>query len=167
MPNSAPDANQALAQLLELLAARFPDAGTLPQVVGIHTGGYWIAQRVAAHLGVTAAPGEIDIGFHRDDYTDRALTRAPRPTRLGTAVQGREILLVDDVLFTGRTIRAALNAIFEFGRPARVWLAVLADRGGRQLPIRADFAGVELDLAADQMLRLTGPEQLSFEVCPA
>jgi pyrimidine operon attenuation protein/uracil phosphoribosyltransferase len=133
---------------------------TRPQVVGIHTGGFWIAERVADLMGLEQAIGSIDIGFHRDDFDERGLRQPTGPTRLEGIVEARTVILVDDVLHTGRTIRAAINAIFEYGRPTNIVLAVLVSRSGRQLPIQADAIGVQLDLPAGQRLKLSGPDPL-------
>ena len=134
-----------------------------PQVVGVHTGGFWVAERLAKMMGIEA-PGAIDIGFHRDDFDERGLRRPTGPTRLEGIVEARTVVLVDDVLHTGRTIRAAINAIFEYGRPTHILLAALVSRSGRQLPIQADAVGVELDLPANQRLKLSGPEPLTLRL---
>jgi pyrimidine operon attenuation protein/uracil phosphoribosyltransferase len=118
-------------------------------IVGIHSGGAWLAERLAADLGLTARLGVLDVSFYRDDFAVKGLHADIKPTQINFDVNGATILLVDDVLYTGRTTRAALNELFDYGRPARIMLAALADRGGRQLPVAADFvaARVELDEA--------------------
>jgi pyrimidine operon attenuation protein/uracil phosphoribosyltransferase len=131
-----------------------------PQIVGVHTGGFWVAERLAAMLGIGGPIGAIDIGFHRDDFDERGLRRPTGPTQIEGIVEARTVVLVDDVLHTGRTVRAAINAIFEYGRPTDILLAALVSRGGRQLPIQADAIGVELDLPAGQRLKLTGPDPM-------
>jgi pyrimidine operon attenuation protein/uracil phosphoribosyltransferase len=135
-----------------------------PRVVGVHTGGYWVAERLATMMGIDEPIGAIDIGFHRDDFDERGLRKPSGPTRLDGIVEGRSVVLVDDVLHTGRTIRAAINAIFEYGRPANILLASLISRSGRQLPIQADALGAELDLPEDQRLKLLGPDPLSLSL---
>jgi pyrimidine operon attenuation protein/uracil phosphoribosyltransferase len=132
-------------------------------LVGIWSGGAWLAERLAADLGVAA--GTISSALHRDDFGSRGLAKADHTT-LPFDVNGRDILLIDDVLYTGRTTRAVINELFDFGRPARVQLAVLVDRGGRQLPIEAAFSAARVTLKADQSLRLARNESgtFSFEV---
>jgi pyrimidine operon attenuation protein/uracil phosphoribosyltransferase len=135
-----------------------------PLVVGIHTGGLWVAERLRAALGVTAPLGELNIAFYRDDFSRIGIHPRVTPSRLPLAVDDRHLVLVDDVLHTGRTIRAAMNEIFDWGRPASICLAVLVERGGRELPIQADVAGRRLDLAPDRHVKLCGPEPLALEI---
>jgi pyrimidine operon attenuation protein / uracil phosphoribosyltransferase len=123
-------------------------------IVGIHSGGAWLAERLARDLGLTARLGSIDVSFYRDDYAKKGLHPDVKPTQIGFNVDGATIVLVDDVLFTGRTTRAAINVLFDFGRPQRVMLAALVDRGGRELPVAADFAGARVTLAPGQSLAL-------------
>lgn len=145
-----------VASLLEDLAGQIRSAcpDTAPLVLGIHRGGVWLAGALHAALELQEAMGTLDIAFYRDDASTRRLNPQVQPSKLPVPVDGRDVLLVDDVLFTGRTIRAALNEIFDYGRPASVRLAVLIERSGRQLPIRADFHGLELDLPATDQARL-------------
>ncbi len=110
-------------------------------MVGIHTGGYWLAEQLHAELGFTQPLAALSTTLQRDDFATAGLHKQRQPTRLPLTLQGADVLLIDDVLHTGRTIRAALNELFEYGRPERVRLAVLADRGGRQLPFAAQFCG--------------------------
>ncbi len=151
---------RALTEQVEALIAAA--GGALPAVVGIHTGGLWVAGALARSLGLDEDVGEIDIGFHRDDFGERGIQQRIRPTRIPGTLEGRPVLLVDDVIHTGRTVRAALNAIFEFGRPDRVWLAALVARPGRQLPIQPDAVGAELDLPEEVRVRLSGPDPLEL-----
>ena len=123
-------------------------------VLGIWSGGAWLAERLCADLALPAKPGVISSTLHRDDFGERGLGRGTDPTKIPFAVDGAHILLVDDVLFTGRTVRAVLNELFDFGRPASVTLAVLVDRGGRQLPVAAAFAAARITLPAAQRLSL-------------
>ena len=123
-------------------------------IVGIHSGGAWLAERLAADLGLQGRLGFIDVSFYRDDYAKKGLHPDVKPTQIGFNVDGATIVLVDDVLYTGRTTRAAINVLFDFGRPARIMLAALADRAGRELPVAADFVGVHADLAPGQSLSL-------------
>ncbi len=112
-----------------------------PALVGIYSGGVWLAQRLHELLGLSQELGRIDVSFYRDDFSEKGLHPQPQKTVIPFDVEGRHIILVDDVLYTGRTTRAALNELFDYGRPARVDLAVLVDRGGRELPIAATFCG--------------------------
>jgi pyrimidine operon attenuation protein/uracil phosphoribosyltransferase len=123
-------------------------------IVGIHSGGAWLAERLAADLGLQARLGFIDISFYRDDYAHKGLHPEVKSTRIDFDVDGAPILLVDDVLFTGRTVRAAVNVLFDYGRPRRIMLAVLAERDGRELPVAADFAGARTTLKPGQSLKL-------------
>ena len=122
-------------------------------LVGIWSGGAWLAERLQADLGLAGRHGVISSTLHRDDFGSRGLGD-PAPTELPFAIEGRHIVLIDDVLYTGRTIRAVLNELYDFGRPASVQLAVLVDRGGRELPIAAAFAAARIVLPASQRLSL-------------
>lgn len=135
------------------------------RLVGITSGGAWLAERLQKDLGLPGAAGVISSAMHRDDYARRGLS-ATAQTQLDFDVNGAHILLLDDVLYTGRTIRAVLNELFDFGRPAAVALAVLVDRGGRELPVQADFAAARVSLPADRSLELARDEQgrFSFKV---
>ena len=133
---------------------------TDPLMVGIHTGGVWVAERLHRRLALTSPLGVLDISFYRDDFTRIGINPVVRPSQLPESVDGRHLILVDDVLQTGRTIRAALNELFDYGRPASVVLAVLAERGGRELPIEPDVAGLHWELDQDRHIKLTGPEPL-------
>ncbi|WHZ10564.1 MAG: Pyrimidine operon regulatory protein PyrR [Burkholderiaceae bacterium] len=124
------------------------------KLVGIASGGAWLAERLQQELGLAGEAGIISSSLHRDDFAQRGLSGSSEPTRLPFDVNGADILLLDDVLYTGRTIRAALNELFDYGRPAAVRLAVLVDRGGRELPVRADFAAARVALPAAQHLAL-------------
>jgi pyrimidine operon attenuation protein/uracil phosphoribosyltransferase len=143
-------------------------------LVGIWSGGAWLAERLQSDLqalpgagtGLAGAPGVICSALHRDDFGERGLTSTVTPTSLPFEVAGAHIILVDDVLYTGRTIRAAINELFDYGRPASVALAVLVDRGGRQLPIAPTYAAARLSLPASQRLSLArGPDSgLRFSI---
>ena len=137
-------------------------------MVGIWTGGAWLATRLHADLGLPGAVGVISSSLHRDDFGERGMASGTDATKLGFAIEGQHILLIDDVLFTGRTIRATINELYDFGRPASVALAVLVDRGGRQLPIEPTFAAAKVDLPATQRVSLARGEdgRLSFAVKP-
>ena len=135
-------------------------------LVGLHTGGVWLARRLAEKLG-NPPIHELDVSFYRDDYRQRGLAENPKPSRLPLSLDGHHLVLVDDVLFTGRTVRAAINELFDRGRPQHVQLAVLIDRGGRELPIQADVVGQHVtDLKENQMLHLHGPDPLHLSLEP-
>ncbi|MBM6552028.1 bifunctional pyr operon transcriptional regulator/uracil phosphoribosyltransferase PyrR [Marinomonas ostreistagni] len=130
-----------------------------PIVVGIHSGGVWVANEIFAAVPTTEPLATLDITFYRDDFTQAGLHPTVGQTQL-PAIEGRHVILVDDVLMSGRTIRAAMNEIFDFGRPASITLAILFDLNKRELPIRADIIGEQLSLADNQRVKLTGPEPL-------
>lgn len=151
MTTQVPDAESLLAALVEQVRGRVKrDTG----LIGIHTGGVWVAARLHAALGLEAPLGTIDIAFYRDDYGRRGLSANVKPSDIHFDVADREIVLVDDVLYTGRTIRAAMNELFDYGRPGRVMLAALVDRGGRQLPIAPDFVGASMTVADGELVAL-------------
>jgi pyrimidine operon attenuation protein/uracil phosphoribosyltransferase len=124
-------------------------------IVGIHSGGAWLAERLAHDLGLQARLGFIDVSFYRDDFARKGLHPDVKPTRIEFNVDGATIVLVDDVLYTGRTVRAAINVLFDYGRPQRIMLAALADRGGRELPVAADFVGAHVQLQTGRSLSLS------------
>ncbi|CAN5426774.1 bifunctional pyr operon transcriptional regulator/uracil phosphoribosyltransferase PyrR [soil metagenome] len=148
------DAEALYATLAVKIKAALADAENLA-VVGIHSGGAWLAERLAADLQLSERLGFVDVSFYRDDYAEKGLHAEVKPTQIPFDVDGATILLVDDVLYTGRTTRAAINELFDYGRPARIMLAALVDRGGRQLPIAADFVAESFTLAVNQSLVLT------------
>jgi pyrimidine operon attenuation protein / uracil phosphoribosyltransferase len=135
-----------------------------PLMVGIHTGGVWVARELHRRLGLTEPLGVLDISFYRDDFTRVGLHPQVRASDLPVDVDGRHVVLVDDVLHTGRTIRAGLNEIFDYGRPASVRLVALVERNGRELPIQPDVVGAHLALESRQHVKLTGPEPLGLKV---
>lgn len=149
------------SQLRQLLSAR--DL-TDPLMVGIHTGGLWVAERLHARLGLKEPLASLDISFYRDDFSRIGMHPQVRPSKIPSGVENRHIILVDDVLYTGRTVRAALNELFDYGRPMTVTLAVLIDRGGRELPIEAQAVGARIELKRSQQIKLQGPDQLSLRI---
>jgi pyrimidine operon attenuation protein/uracil phosphoribosyltransferase len=157
-----------VTDLLVQLAAQMRPRITLQTVlVGIHTGGVWAAEVLHAALGLATPLASIDVSLHRDDYhLGNGLKAGGRASHLPDNVEGAHLILVDDVLYTGRTIRAALNEIFDYGRPGSVELAVLVDRGGRELPISANYCPHSLFLPASQSLDLKrgADGQLSFSL---
>lgn len=142
-----PDAERLLDRLVDRLRGAI---GADTALVGIHTGGVWVAERLHAALGLPTPLGTLDVAFYRDDFRQRGLKPDVRPSDLPFEIAGRDIVLVDDVLYTGRTVRAAVNLLFDYGRPGRVRLAALLDRGGRQLPIAAEWVGDVIDVPQDR-----------------
>ncbi|HTD91959.1 MAG TPA: bifunctional pyr operon transcriptional regulator/uracil phosphoribosyltransferase PyrR [Burkholderiales bacterium] len=151
LPHPLPDAEQLLARLLDQMK---PVVGPDTGIIGIHTGGVWVAERLHSALGIKIPFGTLDVSFYRDDFEKIGLHRDVKTSDLPFDVEGRRLILVDDVLYTGRTIRAAMNVLFDYGRPASIQLAALVDRGGRELPIAADFLGGDVSLAVSQSLDL-------------
>ena len=133
-----------------------------PIMVGIHTGGAWIAEQLHSTLSIEEPLGKLDISFYRDDFTKVGINPQVKPSQLPLSIDDQHILLVDDVLYTGRTIRAALNELFDYGRPASITLIVLLDRNGRELPIQPDIVGTHIDLATNEHIKLQGPEPLAL-----
>jgi pyrimidine operon attenuation protein/uracil phosphoribosyltransferase len=151
-----PDAEE----LCQKLAAELkPRVGPKSAMVGLYTGGAWLAERLHPMLGLNTPLGLMDIAFYRDDYAARGLKHDPKRTKIPFDVNGCELLLVDDVLYSGRTVRAAMNEIFDYGRPASIALTVLVDRGGRQLPICAQHLGARVDVPAGMRLALKRDER--------
>ena len=146
-----PDAEKLCQELVRELK---PHVDAKTAMVGLYTGGVWLAERLHKELGIKTPLGAMDIAFYRDDYAARGLKHDPKRTKIPFDVNGAELLLIDDVLYSGRTIRAAMNELFDYGRPASIALVVLADRGGRQLPISAQHVGAKVDVPAGMRLRL-------------
>src|SRR5512137_356281 len=130
------------------LAARLREevVGRDVRLVGVHTGGVWLAQRLKEDLHVAHEVGILDISFYRDDFSRSGLNPSVKPSSIAFDVEGADIVLVDDVLYTGRTVRAAMNELFDYGRPARIDLAVLIDRGGRELPVQPTAVGRRIEV---------------------
>jgi pyrimidine operon attenuation protein/uracil phosphoribosyltransferase len=163
MPTRDLDAEALYQALFQSIQAGLAQAGQ-PAIVGIYSGGAWLAERLAADLKLTDHLGFIDVSFHRDDYAEKGLPAEVKTTQIPFDVNGATIVLVDDVLYTGRTTRAAINELFDYGRPARIMLATLVDRGGRELPIAADFVAHTLALPAEQKLALDRAEDGRFSL---
>lgn len=133
-----------------------------PVMVGIHTGGVWIARALHQRLHIQAPLGELDIAFYRDDYDQRGLQPQVKPSSLPFSTEGRHVILVDDVIMSGRTTRAAFNELFDYGRPASIVLVTLLSLPGRELPIQPDVLGQALRLAPGERVKLLGPEKLTL-----
>lgn len=153
------DAEALYRQLHQAVTPRVQQGAA---VVGIWSGGAWLAQRLQSDWGGPQVAGVISSTLHRDDYAERGLASGAGHTELPFAIDGRDVVLIDDVLYTGRTIRAVINELFDFGRPRSVSLAVLVDRGGRQLPIEATFAAARVSLPPSQRLSLDRDDQGRF-----
>jgi pyrimidine operon attenuation protein/uracil phosphoribosyltransferase len=151
--------------MADLLEQHLEQRGiTDPAMIGIHTGGVWVAQHLHRLLALREPLGTLDISFYRDDFTRIGMNPQVRPSSVPFEVEDRHIVLVDDVVQSGRTIRAALNEIFDFGRPASILLVTLIVRSGRELPIVPDVFGLEPPLAPTEHIRLNGPDPLSLEI---
>lgn len=161
------DAEALYAQLLPQMRALLEATPQPRHLAGITSGGAWLAERLQADLGLPGGAGVISSSMHRDDFARRGLSVSAQ-TALSFDVNGAHVILVDDVLHTGRTLRAVLNELFDYGRPATVQLAVLVDRGGRELPIEANVSAASVVLPDDQSLELTRDEQgrLTFVLEP-
>lgn len=161
MPNNPEQLITTLAgEVQTLLDARLQN----PAMIGIHTGGVWVAERLHQELDSKMPLGTLDINFYRDDFSRRGFNPVVNASEINFDLENKDILLVDDVLHTGRTIRAAMNEIFDYGRPASLNLIVLFDRGGRELPIAPTLCGETVELTDQQQLELSGPSPLKIEV---
>ncbi|MFM9912209.1 MAG: bifunctional pyr operon transcriptional regulator/uracil phosphoribosyltransferase PyrR [Methylophilaceae bacterium] len=156
-----PDAETLLDTLAEQIRAQLSDDSAL---VGIHSGGAWLAERLQQKLGGNIPLGTLDISFYRDDFSRIGLHPQIKPSNIPFDVENQHIILVDDVLYTGRTVRAALNELFDYGRPSKVTLAVLVDRGERELPIEPQAVGVKVTLEQGQNLELVRDDAGKFSL---
>jgi pyrimidine operon attenuation protein/uracil phosphoribosyltransferase len=163
MPNPELDAEALYKQLAERVKTGLAQASNVA-LVGIYSGGAWIAERLAAELKLDGRLGYIDVSFYRDDYAEKGLPAEVKSTQIPFEVEDATIVLVDDVLYTGRTTRAAINELFDYGRPAKIMLAALIDRGGRELPIAADFVADTIDLPRNQRLVLQRADDGRFSL---
>lgn len=158
-----PDAEILLTKLAAELRPRLTPGMAM---IGLYTGGAWLAERLHPLLGLDTPLGLMDIAFYRDDYHKQGLHHDPKRTQIGFEVESRHLLLVDDILYTGRTVRAAMNELFDYGRPASITLVVLADRGGRQLPVCAQYCGAKVEVPEGSRLRMKKDDagRLSLEI---
>ena len=159
LPNPAELISQMAIRLKAHLKHR---AISEPRFIGIRTGGVWVAQALLEELGNESPLGTLDVSFYRDDFAQKGLHADVKPTQISFDVAGATILLVDDVLYTGRTTRAAINELFDYGRPAKIMLAALVDRGERQLPGAADFVAAFTAVPAGQALVLKQADDGKF-----
>ncbi len=161
LPNPAELLPRMAAELQQLLASRGIEQ---THFIGIRTGGVWVAEALLAELGLDQPLGTLDVSFYRDDFTRSGLHPQVRPSELPFDIEDQHLVLIDDVLMSGRTIRAALNELFDYGRPASVILVSLLDLNARELPIHADVLGATLALAANERVKLLGPAPLALEL---
>ncbi len=155
---------QPLVQKLADQLAPLFSANDQPIIVGIETGGYLVARMLHQMLRPDTELGKLNITFYRDDFTKIGLHPTVNPSSLPTDIDGKTIVLVDDVLYSGRTVRAAMNELFDYGRPDRIVLAILVDRGGRELPIQADYVGQHITLGDDEQVKLEGDDPLTLNI---
>ena len=137
---------------------------TEPIIIGVHTGGVWVADWLQSTLGFEGKAASLNISFYRDDFSKVGVNPRVEPTAMPVSIDEKHIILVDDVLFTGRTTRAAINEIFDFGRPLSVTLVVLVERNGKELPISADIVGQKLELENNKNVKLLGPSPMILEI---
>jgi pyrimidine operon attenuation protein/uracil phosphoribosyltransferase len=167
--NTMTDYNLQIPELLNQLEAKITEQLSLrnihnPVMIAIHNGGVWIAQQLHQRLKIKETLGVMDISFYRDDFSQIGMHPQVQPSHIPVSLEGRDIILVDDVFYTARTARAALNEIFDFGRPHQVLLAVLIERDGRQIPLKPDCIGTYLPLPEGVRIKLTGPEPLGVHI---
>lgn len=161
---SLPSVEPLIEKLGQALTPYFSSPDSQPIIVGIETGGAWIAERLQQRVAPGAELGSLNISFYRDDFTRSGLHPTVKPSSLPTDIDDRTIILVDDVLHSGRTVRAAMNEIFDYGRPKQIILAILIDRGEREIPIQADFVGATLELDPGSHIKLEGPDPLRLVI---
>jgi pyrimidine operon attenuation protein/uracil phosphoribosyltransferase len=161
MNTPVPKPDVLIRSMADGLAAALP---TDPIMIGIHTGGVWIARQLHTLLGLATPLGSININFYRDDFSRIGLHPQVSASEIPADIEDQNLILVDDVLQTGRTVRAALNEIFSYGRPNTVRLAVLVERDGRELPVQPDIVGTRMALEQHQHVKLSGPEELRLVI---
>ncbi|NVZ65505.1 bifunctional pyr operon transcriptional regulator/uracil phosphoribosyltransferase PyrR [Pseudomonas gingeri] len=161
LPNPAELIDQMAIRLKAHLQQRAIDT---PRYIGIRTGGVWVAQALLKALDSDSPLGTLDVSFYRDDFSQNGLHPQVRPSELPFEIEGQHLVLIDDVLMSGRTIRAALNELFDYGRPASVTLVCLLDLEAAELPIRPNVVGATLSLAPTERVKLSGPAPLQLEL---
>ena len=159
-----PSVESLIEKLTQALTPYFTAPEPRPIIVGIQTGGAWIAEHLQRELAPDADIGRLNITFYRDDFTRSGLHPTVKPSSLPMGIDDRTIILVDDVLHSGRTVRAAMNELFDYGRPKRIVLAILIDRGEREIPIQADIVAATMTLDANTHIKLEGPDPLSLVI---
>ncbi|MCK0546297.1 bifunctional pyr operon transcriptional regulator/uracil phosphoribosyltransferase PyrR [Pseudomonas syringae] len=162
---SLPDPAELSRQMATDLNAHLSKRGISdPRFIGIRTGGVWVAQALLKALNNPAPLGTLDVSFYRDDFSQNGLHPQVRPSELPFEIEGQHLVLIDDVLMSGRTVRAALNELFDYGRPASVTLVCLLDLDAGELPVRPNVVGATLALAPNERIKLSGPEPLALEL---
>ena len=161
---SLPSVESLIESLTQALTPYFSNPESQPVIVGIETGGVWVAEQIRKRIAPQADLGRLNISFYRDDFTRNGLHPVVKPSSLPTDIDDRTIILIDDVLQSGRTVRAAMNEIFDYGRPQKILLAILIDRGQREIPVQADFVGASLSLDSNTHIKLEGPEPLNLTI---
>ena len=159
---SLPSVESLIESLTQALTPYFSNPESQPVIVGIETGGVWVAEQIRKRIAPQAELGRLNISFYRDDFTRNGLHPVVKPSSLPVDIDDRTIILIDDVLQSGRTVRAAMNEIFDYGRPQKILLAILIDRGQREIPVQADFVGASLSLDSSTHIKLEGPEPLNL-----
>ena len=159
---SLPSVESLIEKLTQALTPYFSSPESQPCIVGIETGGVWIAEQLHQRIAPNTELGRLNISFYRDDFTRIGLHPTVKPSSLPTDIDDKTIILVDDVLQSGRTVRAAMNEIFDYGRPKKILLAILIDRGEREIPVQADFVGATMQLDSGSHIKLEGPELLKL-----
>lgn len=161
---SLPDPLQLIPQMAQALRQHLSDKGiSQPRFIGIRTGGVWVAQALLEALNEPSALGTLDVSFYRDDFTRKGLHPQVQPSELPFDIEDQHLVLIDDVLMSGRTVRAAMNELFDYGRPASISLVCLLDLNARELPIRPDVVGATLSLAEGERVKLLGPAPLALQ----
>jgi pyrimidine operon attenuation protein/uracil phosphoribosyltransferase len=159
---SLPSVESLIEKLTLALTPYFSNPESQPVIVGIETGGVWVAEQIRKRIAPQAELGRLNISFYRDDFTRNGLHPVVKPSSLPVDIDDRTIILIDDVLQSGRTVRAAMNEIFDYGRPQKILLVILIDRGQREIPVQADFVGASLSLDSNTHIKLEGPEPLNL-----
>ena len=159
---SLPSVESLIEKLTQALTPYFSNPESQPVIVGIETGGVWVAEQIRKRIAPQAELGRLNISFYRDDFTRNGLHPVVKPSSLPVDIDDRTIILIDDVLQSGRTVRAAMNEIFDYGRPQKILLVILIDRGQREIPVQADFVGASLSLDSNTHIKLEGPEPLNL-----
>ena len=159
-----PSVESLIEKLTQALTPYFATPDSQPIIVGIETGGAWIAEHLHQRIAPTTDLGRLNISFYRDDFTRTGLHPTVKPSHLPTDIDDKTVILVDDVLHSGRTVRAAMNEIFDYGRPRKILLVILIDRGEREIPVQADIVGASQELDSGSHIKLEGPEPLQLVI---
>jgi pyrimidine operon attenuation protein/uracil phosphoribosyltransferase len=161
---SLPPVEPLIEKLSQALTPYFSSPAAQPIIVGIETGGAWIAEQLHQRIAPDTELGRLNISFYRDDFTRSGLHPTVKPSSLPSEIDDKTIILVDDVLHSGRTVRAAMNEIFDYGRPKKIILVILIDRGEREIPIQADIVGATTELDSGSHIKLEGPDPLRLVI---